>query len=115
MMARPGGHLARFVLRSHLSGAGLVARIVLSTDVCGVHVFWDSGKAVHQIVQEPHNERVRALGLGGQSAWRRRFEVPTGDHVRFARGCCTLASGTLTGTVRRHMSSIRAKPTSMAA
>jgi hypothetical protein len=106
---------ARLVPRPYLGGAGLVARIVLGTNVCRVGVFWDSGESMGEVVKDPHDERVRALWLCGRCTWQGPFKVPTGDHVRFTRGCCALARGALTGTVRRHMLSIRAKPTSLAA
>jgi hypothetical protein len=55
MMARNCGPLARIVARLYRSRTGLVARIVLRTDLCRVGVFWDTGKAMGEVVQEPHD------------------------------------------------------------
>jgi hypothetical protein len=115
MMARPRRRLALLVPRFHRGRTGLVARIVLSTDMSRVGVFWHTGEAMGEVVQEPHDERVWALRLCGRRDRRGHFKVPTGNHVRLAGGRCALASSPFVGSVRRHLHSIRAKPTFSAA
>lgn len=88
-----------------LGGTGRVARIVLGADRSGVGVLRDTGNAVGEVVQEPHDQGVRAFGLAGPFGLGRRCDrlgsckLPKGNHVGFTRRCGTLASGALTGTI----------------
>lgn len=88
-----------------LGGTGRVARIVLSADGSGVGVLRDTGNAVGEVVQEPHDQGVRAFGLVGPFGLCRRcdrlgsFKLPKGDHIGFTRHCGTLANGAITGTI----------------
>lgn len=88
-----------------LGGTGRVARIVLGADGSGVGVLRDTGNTVGEVVQEPHDQGVRAFGLAGPFGLGRRCDrlgsckLPKGNHVGFTRRCGTLASGALTGTI----------------
>jgi hypothetical protein len=88
-----------------LGGTGRVARIVLGVDGGGVGVLRDTGNAVGEVVQEPHDQGVRSFGLAGPFGLGRRCyrlgncKLPKGNHVGLTRRRGTLASGVLTRTI----------------
>jgi hypothetical protein len=92
-----------------LGTAGPVSGIVIGTNGGRVDMFGDPGNEVGEIVQDPHDQGVRPLGFGFTDRLR-DFEFPTGDHIALAGRRGTLAGGTLSGTVRCHIHSVRAEP-----
>jgi hypothetical protein len=73
-------------------------------------MFRNTGNAVREVMDEPHDEGVRPFRLDDPDDRRGFFELATGDHVGLACRCGALASGALSVTVGRHIHSIRAKP-----
>jgi hypothetical protein len=85
MVARPCSGGSGVVSSLDLGGTGGVTRVVLRPDGRGIGVLRDARNAVGEVVEELHDHGVRPfrlgipLRLGWLCAWRRRFEVSTGD------------------------------------